>query len=115
MNSEFRKSKVLHFIIYLRDNANFERCNLVFLAKFYIMSKLIEEIFFIFVIIYVLKFLARLFLPVLAKKVVEKASEQFQQQQNQYQNTTQQAQNHKSDKPHETKKVGEYIDYEEVD
>ena len=39
------------------------------------MSKLIEEIFFIFVIIYVLKFLARLFLPVLAKKVVEKAIE----------------------------------------
>jgi hypothetical protein len=54
---------------------------------------------------------------VIAKKVVEKATQQFQeqaQQQNQqyqdnYNTST------KSDKPRETKKVGEYIDYEEVD
>jgi hypothetical protein len=52
-------------------------------------------------------------LPVLAKKVVEKASQQFQQQQ--YQNTNQQQPQNNNDKPHETKNVGEYIDYEEVE
>ena len=57
----------------------------------------------------------RLFLPLLAKKVVQKASEQFQQQQNKYQNNAQQTQTNKSDKPHETKKVGDYIDYEEIE
>jgi hypothetical protein len=78
------------------------------------LSTLIRDIFILFIIYYAIKLLARLFLPVLAKKVVEKASEQFQQQQNQQQNTTtnQQA---KTDKPRETKKVGEYIDYEEVE
>jgi hypothetical protein len=57
----------------------------------------------------------RLFLPLLAKKVVQKASEHFQQQQNKYQNNAQQTQTNKSDKPHETKKVGDYIDYEEIE
>ncbi|MEC4004994.1 DUF4834 family protein [Flavobacterium sp. SUN052] len=81
------------------------------------LSGLIETLFWIFFVIYALKFLARVFLPVVAKKVVEKATEQFQQQQaqrnnqNQYDNPT----TSKSDKPRETKKVGDYIDYEEVD
>ncbi len=58
----------------------------------------------------------RLFLPLLAKKVVEKASEQFQQQNQQnQQNYTNPAQTPNSDKPRETKKVGEYIDYEEIE
>jgi hypothetical protein len=78
---------------------------------------LIKTIFWAFVIIYALKFLARLFLPVVAKKVVEKATEQFQQQQAQQNNQNQQnnPSNSKNDKPRETKKVGEYIDYEEID
>lgn len=76
-----------------------------------------RTLFCIVAIYYVVKFLARLFLPVLAKKVVEKASEQFQQQQQQYQNQQQNSSNSniKSDKPREKNKVGEYIDYEEVD
>ena len=79
------------------------------------LSTLIGDIFILFIIYYAIKFLARLFLPVLAKKVVEKASEQFQQQQqDKYQNTTTNQQT-KTDKPRETKKVGEYIDYEEVE
>ena len=57
----------------------------------------------------------RLFLPLLAKKVVEKASEQFQQQQQNQQNYTNPTQTPNSDKPRETKKVGEYIDYEEIE
>jgi hypothetical protein len=76
-------------------------------------SNLIEDIFIIILIYYAIKFIAQLFLPVLAKKVVEKASQQFQQQQ--YQNTNQQQPQNNNDKPHETKNVGEYIDYEEVE
>ena len=76
---------------------------------------LIEDIFIFLIIYYVIKFLMRLFLPLLAKKVVEKASEQFQQQHQQQQNNTNQTQAPKSDKPRETKKVGEYIDYEEIE
>jgi hypothetical protein len=77
-------------------------------------SSLVKTLFWIIAIYYIVKFLARLFLPVIAKKVVEKASEQFQQQ---YQNQQQQKAPNvpsNSDKPKETKKVGEYIDYEEI-
>ena len=42
---------------------------------------LLDVILFILIFYYAMKFLARLFLPVIAKKVVEKASQQFQQQQ----------------------------------
>ena len=71
-----------------------------------------------------MKFLARLFLPVLAKKVVEKASQQFQQQQQNYQNqnTTQnqatetRAEGERSAaKPKEKKIVGDYVDFEEIE
>ncbi|HLF53128.1 DUF4834 family protein [Flavobacterium sp.] len=68
---------------------------------------------------YIFKFLARLFLPIVVKKVVEKAGQNFQQQ---YQNT-QHTPNRdeivvdtsKAAKPRETKKVGEYVDFEEID
>jgi len=80
---------------------------------------LLKAVFYIFAFYYIFKFLARLFLPVVVKKVAQKAEEQFKQQyQNQqYQNQqsdTNSAPNYKSDKPRETKKVGEYIDYEEI-
>ena len=55
----------------------------------------------------------KLFLPVMARKVVEKANKQFQQQYQQ--NTNTHSQNKQEDKPKETKNVGEYIDYEEVE
>ncbi len=85
-------------------------------------SGVIETIFYILAFYYIFKFLARLFLPIMVKKVVEKAGENFQrqyqstyqsnatQQQDEFVNTTSQ-----SNKPRETKKVGEYIDYEEID
>ena len=85
-------------------------------------SGVIETIFYILAFYYIFKFLARLFLPIMVKKVVEKAGENFQrqyqstyqsnstQQQDEFVNTTSQ-----STKPRETKKVGEYIDYEEID
>ena len=78
-----------------------------------------KVLLYFFAFYYLIKFLARLFLPVLAKKVVEKASQQFQQQQqnntNQYGNTANQATNPTSDKPREKKKVGEYVDFEEIE
>lgn len=84
-------------------------------------SGLLKTIFWIIIIYYAIRFLAKLFLPIVAKKMVEKASEQFQQQNQQYQNQQHNQQenpnqtNIKSDKPREKNKVGEYIDYEELD
>lgn len=84
----------------------------------------IETIFYILAFYYAFKFLARLFLPVLVKKVVQKAGQNFQQQQSQYQSYQNQGTSQKdeivydtakSTKPRETKKVGEYVDYEEID
>lgn len=85
-------------------------------------SGVIETIFYILAFYYIFKFLARLFLPIMVKKVVEKAGENFQRQyQSTYQSTTTQQQDDfvnatsQANKPRETKKVGEYIDYEEID
>lgn len=78
---------------------------------------------------YIFKFLARIFLPMLVKKAVENASENFQRQQQQYNqynqgNNWQNTNTNKDEiiintanakNPRETKKVGEYVDYEEID
>jgi len=73
---------------------------------------------------YGFKFLAKLFLPVLVKKVVQKAGENFQQQQRYSQDNSWQKTSAKDEiiyttanakNPKETKKVGEYVDYEEID
>jgi biopolymer transport protein ExbD len=78
---------------------------------------LIDVILFIIIFYYAMKFLARLFLPVLAKKAVEKAAEQFQQQHQNYQNQQNQYsnQNQATEKPKEKKIVGEYVDFEEIE
>lgn len=83
---------------------------------------ILKTIFYILAFYYIFKFLAKLFLPIMVKKVVEKAGENFQKQyQSNNQHKTNQPQDEyvnptsKSDKPRETKKVGEYIDYEEID
>ena len=80
---------------------------------------LIKAIFYILIFYYVFKFLAKLFLPVLVKKVVQKAGENFQQQYQSQQNYPNRDEvvytTSKSAKPRETKKVGEYVDYEEID
>jgi hypothetical protein len=86
-------------------------------------SGTIETIFYIVAFYYVFKFLAKLFLPFLVKKVVEKAGQNFQQQYQSGNFQNQSAPNNdeivnntpKTDKPRETKKVGEYVDYEEID
>ena len=76
-------------------------------------SGLLKTLLYILAFYYIFKFLARLFLPVVAKKVVEKTTQQFQEQQQQYQQQ-QQAQASKNEKPKEKKIVGEYIDFEEI-
>ena len=48
-------------------------------------SGFIKTLFYIIAFYYIFKFLARLFLPLLVKKVVEKAGQNFQQQ---YQSNT---------------------------
>lgn len=83
----------------------------------------IKMIFYVILFFYIFKFLARLFLPVIVKKVVQKAGENFQQQyqsnNNPFQgNYTKEEVKSKSSinsNPKSTKKVGEYIDYEELD
>jgi len=86
-------------------------------------SGFLKTICYILAFYYIFKFLARLFLPIMVKKVVEKAGANFQQQyqsQNQQQNTSS-GQDEiiydtaQQSKPRETKKVGEYVDYEELD
>jgi hypothetical protein len=63
--------------------------------------------------------LARLLLPIMVKKVVEKAGQNFQQQYQNQQNPNAQEEKFSdtsaTSKPRETKKVGEYVDFEEIE
>lgn len=86
---------------------------------------LFKTIMWIIAFYYIFKFLARIFLPVLVKKAVEKAGENFQRQQQYTQGNTWQNTRTNNDeiiidttnakKGRETKKVGDYVDYEEID
>lgn len=87
-------------------------------------SGFIKALFYMLAFYYIFKFLARLFLPVLVKKVVKKAGENLQkQQQNAQANSWQKTPNNdeviinaaNAKKPRETKKVGDYVDYEEIE
>ncbi|WP_428228792.1 DUF4834 family protein [Flavobacterium sp.] len=88
-------------------------------------SGLIKAICYMIAFYYIFKFLARIFLPVLVKKAVEKAGENFQKQQQYSQGNSWQKTRTNNDeiiidtanakKPRETKKVGDYVDYEEID
>ncbi len=79
----------------------------------------LKVIFYIILFYYVFKFLARIFLPILLKKAVQKASDNFNNQQQPY-NTANSSRetfrtNANQEKPKETKKVGEYVDFEEIE
>ncbi|MDW8851116.1 DUF4834 family protein [Flavobacterium sp. MMLR14_040] len=88
-------------------------------------SGLIKAIVYMIAFYYIFKFLARIFLPVLVKKAVEKAGENFQKQQQYSQDNSWQKTRNNNDEiiintanaknPRETKKVGDYVDYEEID
>ncbi|WP_310557300.1 DUF4834 domain-containing protein [Flavobacterium sp.] len=67
---------------------------------------------------YLVKFLARIFLPILLKKAVNKVQENFEKQQSQggfAKGQNSDFQTTKKDNPKSTKKVGDYIDYEEIE
>jgi hypothetical protein len=52
----------------------------------------------------------------MVKKVVEKAGQNFQQQQQNQQNQSNTKESNPTDsKPRENKKVGEYVDFEEIE
>jgi DNA integrity scanning protein DisA with diadenylate cyclase activity len=88
-------------------------------------TNLFKTIMWIIAFYYIFKFLARIFLPVLVKKAVEKAGENFQRQQQYGQDNSWQKTRTNNDEiiintanaknPRETKKVGDYVDYEEID
>lgn len=88
-------------------------------------TNLFKTIMWIIAFYYIFKFLAKIFLPVLVKKAVEKAGENFQRQQQYSQGTSWQntrstnneiiIDSTNAKKPRETKKVGDYVDYEEID
>jgi ABC-type microcin C transport system permease subunit YejE len=87
-------------------------------------SSFLRTVFYIIMFYYLFKFLARLFLPMLVKKAVEKAGENFQKQKQYAQDAAWKKAQHndeiiyketESKNPRETKKVGDYVDYEEID
>ena len=77
-------------------------------------SGFVEMIIEIMIFYYVVKFLMRLFMPIIVKKVVDKAGENFQSYQNK-QTSNQSNQNTANTKSKESKKVGEYVDFEEIE
>lgn len=82
---------------------------------------LLKTIFWIIIIYYAIKFAIRLLAPVLVQQMVKKAGQSFQQHHEQFNQQQQQAysnthaQQANTNKPHEKKKIGEYIDFEEIE
>lgn len=77
------------------------------------MPGVLKTILYIIAFYYIFRFLARLFLPILAKKAFEKAEEHLRNQQEQFQR--QSAQKPNNNPPKEKKVVGEYVDFEEIE
>ena len=67
-------------------------------------------------VIYILRFLAHIFLPVLIKKAVNKQQQNMynQYQKNTKSNSNADASSSKKDNEHISDKIGEYVDYEEI-
>lgn len=84
-------------------------------------SGLFRTIVFMIGFYYLVKFLARIFMPMLMQNMVNKAQENFQKQQaqnafNQRNYEEQQDfQSAKKENPKSKNQVGDYIDYEEVE
>ena len=82
-------------------------------ASFY---GILRTIAILILIYYAIKFLLRLFAPVIIQQVVKKAEQSFNEQHQQHSNQNQQqVYNNTNSKPKEKQKVGEYIDYEEIE
>jgi hypothetical protein len=75
----------------------------------------LKTIAILIIIYYAIRFLFRMFAPVLVNQVVKKAQQSFYEQQQSHQQAQQQSYTDTSSKPREKKKVGEYIDFEEIE
>lgn len=81
----------------------------------------IKTLLWILFIYYAFKIFFKLFGPAIFQSAVKRAEQNiYQQYQNQQQQQNQQYEQQtnnasKQDKPHEKKKVGEYIDYEDIE
>lgn len=77
----------------------------------------LRTLFYIILFYYIFKFVLRLLAPYLLKKAVEKAQENFHDQTQQHYYNTDRATygTPRQQPPRETKKVGDYIDFEELD
>lgn len=75
----------------------------------------IKVIFWLLVSYYAIKFLFKLLAPMLVEQAVKKAQQTMYERQQQHYSGTQANQPPHQEKPREKKKVGEYIDYEEID
>ncbi|TRW27334.1 DUF4834 domain-containing protein [Flavobacterium zepuense] len=78
-------------------------------------SGLIRNLIIIILAYYALKYIMRLLAPVIVQQVVKKASENMYQRQQDNFNQQQAKQEPQKQAPAEKKKVGEYIDFEEID
>ena len=83
---------------------------------------LLRTLAIIIIVYYVLRWLARIFAPVIMKRMVNKMQEKAQQQYNQQRQNTTQAREGETiidKRPSSTKQsndsVGEYVDFEEID
>ena len=76
----------------------------------------IKILFYFIIFYYVAKFVMRYLAPILLRKAMQKAQESFRQQQQPQQPRESQTtfETPITEKPRETKKVGEYIDFEEI-
>jgi len=77
----------------------------------------IKTLFIIMLVYYAVRYFLRLLAPTIVQQVVKKAGENLYQQQQQQQYNYQQAQQveNQKERPREKKKVGDYIDFEEID
>ena len=104
-------------ILILSDGiVNFAKNNLIMQEASF--QGFIRTLIYIIAIYYIIKFLARIFLPILVKKAVEKAGENFQRQQQQAQGNSWQKTGNNDEviidtanakKSRETKKVGNML------
>lgn len=83
--------------------------------------KLLNFLFWFFVFSYIIKFLSRIFLPIILKRFIRKSSQRFGQQfnnmnrQDTKSNEGEVTIESKKNKSKLSDKVGEYVDFEEVD
>jgi len=76
---------------------------------------LVKVLFWLIVSYYAIRFLFRLFAPILVEQAVKKVQQTMYERQQQQYSAPRQADPASPERPRETKKVGEYIDYEEID